>query len=55
MGYKYMIYGFNYPYGGVEYSKQCRIAVTFLFWLIVFCAKYDGVDVNIRRGDGREK
>jgi hypothetical protein len=49
MGMKYMIYGFNYPYGGYYIaSKQTKWLLVAMFWVAVFCMKYDGVDVQKR-------
>jgi hypothetical protein len=57
MGYKYSIYGFDYPYifHGYETCMQCRTAITCILWVIIFWIKFDSVDVNIRRGDGRKQ
>ena len=48
MGTKYMINAFNYPYSGLENSKQCKTVVGCLFWFVILAIKYDGVDVQKR-------
>lgn len=35
MGTNYMINAFNYPYQGVENSKQCRTLLGCMFWFII--------------------
>ena len=49
MGMKYMIKGFNYPYSYLERMIQTRWLPVAIFWFVVFCFKYDGVDMGKRR------
>lgn len=49
MGWRYSIDGFNYPYKG--YREKCKGTQNFLvalFWFVVYCLRYDGVNFSKR-------
>jgi len=52
MGRKYMISAFNYPYQGIEKSKQTEFLFIAIFHFIVLSIRYDGVDIT-KRGRGK--
>lgn len=51
MGMKYMLGGFNYPYQGLEATRQTRWLVVAIVYFIYLSIKFDGVDMQKRGND----